>query len=411
MKTVAIVTTCDTKGREAQYLKKSIEKHGIYGWVIDCGILNDPIGVIPDTSRHKVAQAAGYTIDELIARGSRGAAVNGMIEGINSIITSMSNEGKVDALIAMGGAEGALIAKSAMDALPLFVPKLTMSTIASGEHKFGEIIGHNDAMVMHTVIDILGINSISKKIFDNGINAIVGMLEFQINNEISNCKRVAMTMLGTITPPIVKVVQPLFEKERYEVYTFHANGIGGECMDKLAEEKYFDGVFDWALNEIVGLNFGGLHKCGKQRMEAAIKKGIPLVVVPGAADIIVLSTEDASDQKYSKRAKYYHNKEITLAALSVEECIKVAETIVDKLNEATGQVEVLFPLKGLCSQDKEGKSLYNPKGTKAMVKIFKEKLKKDIGFVVCDNHINDDEFAMKAANKMIKLIKESEVIL
>lgn len=407
MKTVAIVATCDTKGREAQYIRSLIEKHGLRGWVIDCGILRDPVGVVPDTSRHQVAQAAGYTIDELIARGSRGAAVNGMIEGIGKVVERMSNEGKIDALIAIGGAEGAIIAKSAMDALPILVPKLTLSTIASGEHKFGEIIGHNDAMVMHTVVDILGLNSVSKRIFENGVNAIVGMLKFKSQEEPVASKRVGMTLLGTITPPAVKIILPMFENENFEVYTFHANGVGGECMDRMAQENYFNGVFDWALNEIVGMHFGGLHKCSSKRMDAAIEKRIPLVVVPGAADILVLSTQESMDQKYEGRARYYHNKEITLVSLTTQECIKVAETIVEKLNRAEGPVTVLFPLRGLCSQDKEGFALDNPEGRKHMYQIFKEKLKKEINFIALDNHINDDSFAASAASEMIKLIKES----
>lgn len=406
MKTVAIVTTCDTKGREAQYIKTTVEKHGLRGWVIDCGILRDPVGVVPDTSRHEVAQAAGYTIEELIARGSRGAAVNGMIEGVSKIASKMSTEGKIDALIAMGGAEGALIAKSAMDALPLFVPKLTLSTIASGEHKFGDIIGHNDAMVMHTVVDILGINSISKRVFDNGVNAIAGMLKFKSPEEPVNKKRIGMTLLGTITPPAVKTILPMFEKEGYEVYTFHANGVGGECMDRLAEECYFDGVFDWALNEIVGMNLGGLHKCSEKRMDAAIEKQIPLVAVPGAADILVLNTQESLDPKYEGRARYFHNNEITLVSLTVQECIKVAETIVEKLNRAEGPVTFLFPVRGLCSQDKEGLALNNPEGRQHMQQIFREKLKKEINFIELDSHINDDSFAAHAASEMIKLIQK-----
>ncbi|OQB24380.1 MAG: hypothetical protein BWY11_01158 [Firmicutes bacterium ADurb.Bin182] len=402
-KTVAIIATCDTKGNEANYLRERVRSYGMQGLIVDCGILKDPT-VVPDISKHEVAAAAGHTIESLIARGSRGAAVDGMIEGVGAMVSKLYSENRIDALIAIGGAEGALLARAAMDALPLFMPKLTLSPVASGSHKFDEIIGYNDAMAMHTVVDILGINSISKRLFDNAVGAIVGMLNAKLAPETEKVVRIGITAAGTVTPPLVKIVLPMLEKKGYEVYSFHSNGVGGPCMDNLVNGGYFQGVIEYSLSELVGNLYGGLHKSRPDRMEAAIEAGVPLVAVPGVTSVVVLSTADAQAPAYEGRKKYYHNREITLVSLTEEECLAVANSFVDKINRAKpGKATVLLPLNGFSSQDKEGCALENVPGRNAILNVIRERLAPHIRMIEFPYHINDDEFALATANELLRM--------
>ncbi len=411
--TIAVLATCDTKGEEAFYLKERIRSYGCRCLVIDTGILGDPIKVKPDITKHEVASAASYTIEGLIARGSRGAAVEGIREGVEIVVRRLHEHNKIQGLLAIGGAEGSVIAGAAMDALPLGIPKLTVSPIASGNHKFKEIIHYNDAMVMHSIIDILGINSISKEVFNNAVSAVVGMVKDRYKRkekaERKKQKRVAISMLGTVTAPIMNYVKPKLTENGYEVITFHANGTGGDCMDNLVREGFFDGVIDYATNELVGINFGGFHVSTKERMEAALEQGIPTIITPGVASILVTTREDEALEKFSNRAKYLHNPEITLFRLNEEEIRIVARTFSQKLNDFyTGNAKFLYPTKGFSSQDKEGKPLYDPEGNKAFLAELKENLQVPIEIIEINAHINDEEFANRVVEEFINLKNKLE---
>ena len=402
--TIAIIATCDTKGEEALYLKRRIESYNVKGLVIDSGILGEPVFVEPDVTRDEVVEYSGLAIKELVEAGSRGAAVEKMRDCIHAYLKMLYKENKIQGLIGIGGAEGSVIARAAMDALPLGVPKIAVSTIASGKHLFSDLIGYNDATVMHSVIDILGINSISRRVFNNAVGAIVGMVNVKPDVTGKDRKSIGISMLGTTTKPIMSVIKPELEKRGYEVLTFHANGTGGDCMDTLAAEGFFEGVLDFSTNELVANNFGGLHVAKPGRMEAAIEAEVPTVVAPGAANIIVLSAEEALQSKYDNRRKYLHNPNITLINTTAEELKTIAATFADKLNRAKGKVKFLFPAQGFCSQDKEGLSLYNPDGNPVFLDELKKSLRPDIPIIEIDAHINDDEFAMVAFEQLMDVM-------
>lgn len=403
--TIAIIATCDTKGEEALYLKQRIESYKVNGLVIDSGILGEPVFLAPDVTRDQVVEYSGVTIKELVNAGSRGAAVEKMRYCIHAYVAKLYQEGKIQGLIAIGGAEGSVIARAAMDALPLGVPKIAVSTIASGKHLFSDLIGYNDAAVMHSVIDILGINSISRRVFNNAAGAIVGMVKVKSEPSEKKIKSIAISMLGTTTKPIMSVIKPELEKRGYEVLTFHANGTGGDCMDTLVTEGYFAGVLDFSTNELVANNFGGLHVAKPGRMEAALEKGVPTVVAPGAANIIVLSREEALQSKYDDRQKYYHNPNITLINTTKEELRVIARTFADKLNKSKGNVRFIYPAKGFCSQDKEGLALWNPEGNLIFLDELKPNLRKDIPIMEVDAHINDNEFANVVLEQMLEVMR------
>jgi uncharacterized protein (UPF0261 family) len=401
---IAIIATCDTKGEEALYLKQRIESYNMIGLVVDSGILGEPVFVEPDVTRDELAEYSGFTIKELVEAGSRGAAVEKMRDCIHAYVKKLYEAGKIQGLIAIGGAEGSVIARAAMDALPLGVPKIAVSTIASGKHLFSDLIGYNDATVMHSVIDILGINSISRTVFNNAVGAIVGMAKVKPEASDQKIKSIGISMLGTTTKPIMSVIKPELEKRGYEVLTFHANGTGGDCMDTLAGEGFFAGVLDYSTNELVANNFGGLHVAKPGRMEAALEMGVPTVVAPGAANILVLSCQEALLSKYDGRQKYYHNPNITLTNTTAEELKIIAATFAEKLNKAKGKVKFLYPARGFCSQDKEGLSLWNPDGNPVFLAELKKNLRQDIPIIEVDAHINDDEFAMVAFEQLLKVM-------
>ena len=404
--TIAIIATCDTKGEEALYLKQRIESYNVNGLVIDSGILGKPVFLTPDVSRDEVTAFSGMNIKELVEAGSRGAAVEKMRDCIHAYVKKLYKENRIQGLIAIGGAEGSVIARAAMDALPLGIPKIAVSTIASGRHLFSDIIGYNDATVMHSVIDILGINSISRKVFNNAVGAIVGMVKVKLEASDKERRSIGISMLGTTTKPIMSVIKPELEKRGYEVLTFHANGTGGDCMDALAREGYFAGVLDFSTNELVANNFGGLHVAKSGRMEAAIDMEVPTVVAPGAANIIVLSSEEALKSKYDDRQKYCHNPNITLINTTKEELKAIANTFAEKMNKAKGKIKFLYPTQGFCSQDKEGLSLWNPEGNPVFLAELKKKLRQEIPVIEIGAHINDDEFAMVAFEQLLEVMGE-----
>ncbi len=404
---IAIIATCDTKGEEALYLKQRVESYNMRGLVVDSGILGVPVFVEPDATRDDVVEYSGFTIQELVEAGSRGAAVEKMRDCIQAYVKKLHEEGAIQGLIAIGGAEGSVIARAAMDALPLGVPKIAVSTIASGKHLFSDLIGYNDATVMHSVIDILGINSISRTVFNNAVGAIVGMVKVKPEASDKKIKSIGISMLGTTTKPIMSVIKPELEKRGYEVLTFHANGTGGDCMDTLAGEGVFAGVLDFSTNELVANNLGGLHVAKHGRMEAAIKKGVPTVVAPGAANILVLSADEALLPKYDNHQKYCHNPNITLVNTTAEELKLIAATFAEKLNKANGKIKFLYPTKGFCSQDKDGLALYNPAGNPVFLEELKKSLRQDIPIIEVDAHINDDEFAMVAFEQLLEVMGEA----
>lgn len=406
---VAIVTTCDTKGIEASYLKQKLQAQGVDVLVVDTGILGEPVEIIPDVSKHEVAGKGGHTIEEAIATGSRGDAVEMMQEGLLELIPELYHSGRIDGLISLGGAEGSVLAAAAMEALPLGVPKLVVSAIASGRHKFNEIVHNNDAMILHSIIDIVGINSISRTIFDNAVCAIAGMVKGRADTKVEEKrgKRIGVTILGTVTPPVQNFLMPAFEKEGYEVISFHANGVGGDCMDKLIDEGYFDASIEYCISELVALHLGGFHVSSPQRLDAAMKAGIPTIVTPGCADLVALGRMETLTDDQKNRQLYKHNPEIMLIRVNNEEMRTIATTVAEKMNKCVDptKVKLLVPIQGYCTQDKEGKPLYNHESDMVFLETMKEKLIDDIEIIVVDAHINDKEFSDVTIKTMLSMMK------
>jgi uncharacterized protein (UPF0261 family) len=241
-------------------------------------------------------------------------------------------------------------------------------------------------------------------VFSNAVAAVVGMVRDK-KEAGEERPKIGISMVGTTTPPILRVIKPGLESQGYEVLTFHANGVGGACMDDLVRQNFFTGILDFSPNELVANLFGGLHQCKPDRMEAAMEVGLPVIVTPGSSSIIVLSREEALEAGYKDRSKYYHNPEITLVRCSREEMRQIGRSFAEKMNLAKGPVKFLYPARGFSSQDKEGLTMFDPPGNEIFLEELKRVLRKDIPVIEIDAHVNDDVFATAVFQQLLEVIE------
>jgi uncharacterized protein (UPF0261 family) len=397
MATVLLIGTLDTKGPETAYLRDRVAAAGCDTLVLDSGILGDAVGLKADFPREMVAEAAGSSIDSLRNAGSRGKAVEEMLKGVRAITLRLENEGRIHGVVALGGAEGSVLAAAAMKVLPIGFPKLIISPIASGHRRFGPFVGTRDVMVMHSIVDILGLNPISRTVFDAAADAITGMAKgYEAHgthlSAPSDCPTIAATMLGNTTRPLMHI-KPMIEAQGMSLVIFHANGIGGPAMEELIAQGQFQLVLDYTLSEVIGQIAGGFHNGGKTRLDAAADVGIPQVIVPGCLDFIVFGAKHEVLPQFHDRPMYYHNPEFTLVRVSAEEQLAAAQFLVEKLNRATGPVTVVVPLRGGSIMDIEGGAFWQPELNQQCWSILRDGLNPSIRYHEVDAHINDSEFA------------------
>jgi uncharacterized protein (UPF0261 family) len=405
MATVLLIGTLDTKGPETAYLRDSVRANGCDTLVLDSGILGEAEGIDADFTRQVVAKAAGSNIDALRNAGTRGKAVEEMLKGVRKITLDLFAEGKIHGVASLGGAEGAVLAAAAMKVLPVGFPKLIVSPLASGHRKFAPFVGTRDIMVMHSVVDILGLNTVSMAIFDNAAGAIAGMARAYASGtkKVSERKAVAATMLGNTTRPLMHIKADV-EAAGYDFVIFHANGVGGPAMEELIPENAFAGVLDYTLSEVAGQIAGGFHVGGPSRLDAAGEAGIPQVIVPGCLDFVVFGAKHEVPEAYSGRPTYYHNPEFTLVRVTRAEQIAAAEFVVEKLNKARGPVSVLMPMGGGSIMEIEGGDFWEPEILQACAEVFRSGLNAHIQYREIDAHINDPAFAETALEELLSIL-------
>lgn len=404
-KAILIIATLDTKGPETQYLRDLIQRSGFKALVMDTGILGTP-AFEPDLSRDEVAQAGGTQIEELIRNREKGRAIQAMAEGSKRIVQQLYREAKIAGIVGLGGAQGTEIGTSAMRALPLGVPKLMVSTVASGYAQFGTYVGTKDLLMMHSVVDILGLNIFSRTILSNAAGAMMGMVERRTKIEQPEKKQIGMTIYGTTTPGCM-VAKAYLESKGFEVVAFHPNGTGGRAMEEMVQEGILNGVLDMTTHELTDELVGGLHRAGPNRLEGAGRKGIPQVVVPGSIDFIVTGPASSLSQEYRNRKYIAHNPSMSLVRTSSEEMKTVGKIMASKLNEARGPTIVMIPLRGFSYPNRKGEALYDEEGNQAFITILKENLRAT-KVIEVDAHINDPEFANEAAQTMEELLSKDK---
>ncbi len=397
MASVLLIGTLDTKGPETCYLRDRIRALGCNTLVMDSGILGEAVGIEPDIDRSTVAVAAGATIDALRNAGTRGKAVEEMLKGVRKLTVELFESGKIQGVVSLGGAEGAVLAAAAMKVLPIGFPKLIVSPIASGHRKFGPFMGTRDVMVMHSIVDILGLNPISCTVYDGAAAAISGMAKAyeERGGGLSlpkTRKTLAATMLGNTTKPLIRI-RPLFEEQGYDFVIFHANGVGGPAMEEQITAGNVDAVLDYTLSEIAGHIAGGFHDGGTARMDAAGQAGLSQVIVTGCLDFMAFGARDQVPDKYHDRPMYYHNPEFTLVRLTRDEQLAATRFLIDKLNRARGMVSVIVPLGGGSVMDIAGGAFWDPELNQMSRDLLKSSLNQNICYQEIDAHINDNRFA------------------
>ena len=405
-KSVLIIATLDTKGPEAAYIRDGLNRLGIKTTVIDTGILGEPLGITPDISHEDLAIFGGITLLELQNSGTRGRAVERMRTFVVEKVRELHSKGEVLGAIGIGGAEGSVMGAGALMTLPIGIPKLVLSPIASGRHEFGPLVGTSDMLVMHTVIDILGLNHISKTIYDNAVAAMAGLVQHghELAAPPAGSKYVAVTMLGNTTTAVMALQNEL-EKSGFEVVTFHANGVGGPAMEELAEAGQFVGVIDFTPSEIVGTLVGGIHYGGPKRMKRVGPLGIPQILVPACVDFSVHHTTSITNE-FKNRPIYDHNPEFALARCSKDEMGKLGAYFAECANTSQGPVEIVIPGEGYSIPNVPGGVFWDREADATFESELMKHISPEIPVKKLPLHANSDDFGIAVARSFLTLIKQ-----
>jgi uncharacterized protein (UPF0261 family) len=405
-KTVLLIATFDTKEEEALFLKNRIEARGVSVLTMDIGILAPARGKV-DIDQIEVAQEGGIPLREAVATGDKGKCIANMVRGAEIICKKLYDQGRFQGVVGIGGAQGTEIATAAMKTLPMGVPKLVVSTVASGRATFGPYVGTKDITMMHSIADIQGLNFLTRRILENAAGAICGMvMDFDENLTRPKGIPLALSMLGTTTPGALRAKQFL-EERGYEVVTFHQNGTGGIAMEDMIREGAFKGVLDLNLHEIGDRFVGGLHGAIRgDRLEAAGEKGIPQVVAPGSINYVVLGPLHTLAPEWRSRKLIVHNPNLTLVRLNPDELRSVGKLVAEKLNRAKGPVRVFIPSRGFSYPDRENLPHWDPQGNQAFVDSLKDNLKPSVPLTELDAHINDPEFIDPVVEAFLSMMKD-----
>ena len=403
-KSVVVLGTLDTKGPEFAYLRDRLEELGLRTTVVDSGILGVPLGIVPDIDHAEAARYGGTTIEALRNAGSRGKAVDGMREALKKLTLELFLEGKLDAAVSMGGAEGAVMGAAAMMQLPVGVPKVLVSPIASGKHYFDPLVGTTDMIVVHSIVDILGLNPIARTVFDNVAAVIKGLVDHghPLPKPAADARYVAVTMLGNTTTAVMALKERLAE-HGYEAVIFHSNGVGGPAMEELAEAGQFVGVIDYTTNEVNDPLVGGIHDGGPDRLRRVGRLGLPQVVVPGCIDFSVFHSGGIPDA-LKGRPVYDHNPEYTLVRTSREEMVELGRIFAERLGEARGPVHVVVPTRGLSIPNVPDGVFWDIESDAAFLASMTAGLDSSTPIETYPMHVNDPAFGTQVADHFIELI-------
>ena len=402
MPTVVLVGTLDTKGTEYAWLADRIRERGVDVVLVDAGIVGEPLAT-PDVSRDEVAAAGGADASALAAAGDRGAAVEAMARGAAEIVGRLHAEGRLDAIGGLGGSGGSALVTHAMRALPVGVPKLMVSTVASGDTS--PYVGSVDVTMMYSVVDIAGINQISARILANAAAALAGMAGVEVPELGEERPLIGASMFG-VTTPAVTTARERLEELGYEVLVFHQTGAGGGSLEALVKAGYLVGVLDVTTTEFCDLVVGGVLQAVPDRLESAGRAGIPQVVSLGALDMVNFGPLDTVPERFAGRNLYVHNPTITLMRTTPEECREIAGLIARKLNAATGPTELFIPLRGVSAIATEGQVFHDPEADAALIDTLRESIDPDVVEVVeIDADVNAPVFALAMANRLHELIE------
>lgn len=396
-RTVLLLGTLDTKGEEFEFLRERLGTAGVGTLLADVGTL-EPARASADITRDEVGAETGIDVAALGAAGDRGAAIAAMAEAAAQLTRRLYDERRIHGVLSAGGSGNTAIATAAMQTLPVGVPKLMVSTMAAGDTS--AYVGGVDVVMMPSVTDVAGLNSISSRILANAAAAMAGMVLAHPPELAEGRPVVAATMFGVTTPCVTRAREAL-EQEGYEVLVFHATGTGGMAMEALVDSGFVSGVLDATTTELCDDLVGGVLSAGPKRLEAAGQAGLPQVVSLGALDMVNFGPRNTVPPQFEERNLYVHNPSVTLMRTTRDECAELGRRVADKLARATGPVSVFVPLKGVSMIDTEGQPFHDPEADAALFGALREGLSgTDVELVELEHNVNDEEFAIAMATRL-----------
>ena len=403
MATVVLLGTLDTKGKEYDYLRDRLREEDVV--LVDAGVYEPQAEA--DVPREEVAAAAGADVAALSEAGDRGAAVDAMGRGAAEVVRRLHEEGRLDGILSVGGSGNSSIAAQAMRVLPVGVPKLIVSTLASGDTR--PYVGANDVTMTYSVVDISGLNRISERILVNAAGAIAGMAKAYVpesdgGKPLSSTPLIGATMFGVTTPAVTRARGRL-EELGYEVLVFHATGTGGQSMEALARGGFLAGLLELTTTELADDLVGGVLSAGPDRLEAAGELGLPQVVSLGALDMVNFGPRETVPEQFEGRNLYVHNPTVTLMRTTPAECAELGRRIARKLSAATGPTALFVPLKGVSMIATEDGPFYDREADEALFAALREDLGENVELHELDLDVNDPAFADAMANRLDEMLR------
>ena len=399
---VLLIGTLDTKGTEIAFVRDLLCEFGVESLVMDAGGVGDP-PFPPDIDRAQVFDAAGTTWESVRDAADRGRAVAAAAAGASAIARKLHAQGVVQGILGVGGSAGTIIATSAMRALPFGLPKFMVSTLASGQTR--PYVGVRDIAMLYSVVDIAGLNRISRTVLTNAALAVAGMVRGARRAAAAEPPLVTTTMFG-VTTPCVETARHGVEAAGYEVLVFHATGSGGQAMESLIADGLVRGVLDLTTTELADELVGGGLSAGPDRLTIAAAKGIPQVISVGALDMVNFGPPETVPEKFKERRFHQHNPAVTLMRTTPEENDRLGLEIAQKASAAKGPTAVLLPLRGVSAIDRQGGPFWWPEADRALFARIRGELSSRVELVELDMHINDPPFGQAAAAKLLELLKK-----
>ena len=400
---VLLIGTLDTKGTEFQYVRDLLRAAGVTTLVLDAGVLQAPV-FTPDIGREEVYAAAGVSFESIQRAADRGQAITAAAKGVAKIAVDLHARGQVDGVLGLGGSAGTTIATAAMRALPFGLPKLMVSTLASGQVR--PYVGVRDILMLNSVVDISGLNRISRTVLGNAAAAMIGMVQrSEVRDPGSDDKPLVTATMFGVTTPCVEAARRGMERAGYEVLVFHATGTGGLTMESFIADGVIAGVLDLTTTELADELVGGILTAGRDRLTAAGLRGVPQVISLGALDMVNFGPPETVPEKFRARRFYQHNPTVTLMRTTPEENDELGKEIAHKASAARGPTTVLVPLRGVSALDAEGKAFWWPEADAALFQSLRNWMSPQVRRIEVDLHINDPEFAKLAVQTLREMMK------
>ena len=403
--TVVMAGALDTKGADFAFVKELIEGAGLATLVVDFGVMGEP-AFAAEVSRQEVCAAGGGDLAHLASGSHKDEAMATMARGLAAVVSRLHGEGRLDGIIGMGGSGGTSLATTAMRELPVGVPKVMVSTVGGGD--VSAFAGTKDVTFMPSVVDVAGLNRISRDIYANAAGAIAGMVRTRAGTADTPAagERPLLTasMFGNTTTA-VEHARGILEAAGYEVLVFHATGSGGRTMEGLISDGYIAGSLDVTTTELADTVCGGVFDAGPERCLAASRAGVPAVVVPGCVDMANFGGPETVPAQYRDRLLYEWNPDVTLLRTSVEENRKIGEMIAAAVNAASAAVAVVVPLGGVSMLDSDGERFWDPAADRACFDAIRDNLREGIPFLEDEHNINDPAFSGRVAELLLEMLQ------